>query len=199
MSELSRKLARMIYDKDYRDERLNAYDEISEEHPIAKLGASFVPGVGQVMAAGDVAAEANKGNYGRAAINAIGFVPGGKLASAGINKAMAAERALGKTIAPEAASTLAKASEQIGEKAVGRTDLGNRFYSAAEPFMHSNADAATPTQVALAEDTGAGYKRGGRVKKATPRAASKPVKKASSASRRGDGIAQRGKTKGRMV
>ena len=40
---------------------------------------------------------------------------------------------------------------------------------------------------------GLGLKKGGMVKKAKPKA------KASSASKRGDGCAQRGKTKGRMV
>jgi len=42
------------------------------------------------------------------------------------------------------------------------------------------------------------YKRGGRVKAKSSKM-SKPAPKTSSASRRGDGIAQRGKTRGRMV
>jgi hypothetical protein len=41
------------------------------------------------------------------------------------------------------------------------------------------------------------YKRGGKVKAKAPAKTSKP--KISTASRRGDGIAQRGKTRGRMV
>jgi hypothetical protein len=188
---------RVAFDK-ANDERAATFDELSEEYPVSKLGASFVPGVGQALAAADVASELNKGNYGRAALNAVGFVPGGKLVSSGIGRGIATQRAMGKTIAPEIAEQAALRGEKLGDRAIESTDIGNRFYGAAEPFMHSSGRPA-PMQVALAEDAGAGYKRGGKVKKAAPRSAAKPVKKATSASRRGDGIAQRGKTRGRMV
>jgi hypothetical protein len=180
------------------EERAGRFEELSEEYPMTKLGATFIPGVGQMIGMGDIVAEADKGNYGRAALNAVGAIPGGAAGKTLVDRGIAAQRVAGKSIAPAAAQQAALRGERVGEKAVERTDLGNRLYSAAEPFMHSSAHAA-PMQVALAEDAGAGYKRGGKVKKAAPRSAAKPVKKATSASRRGDGIAQRGKTKGRMV
>lgn len=61
---------------------LNGYDQLSNDHPNIKLAADVLPGTGTVTSALDVASALNKGDYGDAAVNAIGLIPGYKTVKA---------------------------------------------------------------------------------------------------------------------
>ena len=90
------------------------------------------------------------------------------------------ERGFGPTLAKR---ELAKRSEEGEFAAPGTGDLGQ---------FAGGSGGSKPRDEDLSS---AAFKRGGKVKKM---ASGGMTSKASSASRRGDGIAQRGKTKGRM-
>lgn len=57
---------------------LSKYDKFSEEYPLAKLTADLMPGAGVATSIADVASGVNKEQYGKAAIDALGVIPGVK-------------------------------------------------------------------------------------------------------------------------
>jgi hypothetical protein len=66
---------------------LAGYERLSNENPKTKLALDMLPGTGTVTSALDVANDVRKGQYGDAALDAIGLVPGYKLAKAPIHSA----------------------------------------------------------------------------------------------------------------
>jgi hypothetical protein len=73
---------------------LDAYDRLSNEYPKTKLFLDVAPGTNLVTSALDVASDLHKGEYGTAALDAVGLLPGYKLAKAPIHTA--AQRAMAK-------------------------------------------------------------------------------------------------------
>jgi hypothetical protein len=50
-----------------------------ERNPLVDAGIGLIPFVGAAAAMDDVGTSLSKGNYGEAAVNALGFIPGGKV------------------------------------------------------------------------------------------------------------------------
>ena len=75
---------------------------------------------------------------------------------------------------------------------IGKDYISDRGEIPEEDRSFASNDTKSSMSDTYSDDTGE-FKRGGKVK-----TAAKSTPKASSASRRGDGIAQRGKTRGRM-
>jgi hypothetical protein len=81
---------------------LNAYDKLSNDNPKTKLFLDVMPGTNVATSAMDVASDLHKGEYGTAALDAIGLLPAYKLVKAPIH-----------TAAQRAMATLSKKAPQI--------------------------------------------------------------------------------------
>lgn len=57
------------------DRLLTGYDQLSNDHPNIKLALDLIPSTGMATSAIDTASDLNKGNYGDAAIDAVGLIP----------------------------------------------------------------------------------------------------------------------------
>jgi len=79
-------------------------------------------------------------------------------------------------------------------KEVGKDYLQDKGEIPVEDRSFSSNDAKSAMSDTYADDSAGEFKRGGKVK-----STAKSTPKVSSASRRGDGIAQRGKTRGRYL
>ena len=147
-----------------------------ERYPVADAALNFVPYVGTAAAIDDVQDSVRKGDYTDAALNAIGVIPGGKVvkgAIKGFNKVdNAARRAMVRNGRP---------TYQVND--VSDALLAAGTAAAAGGVGAYGTDLAI--RQAKADSDSRSYKKGGKVKT-----------KVSSASKRGDGIAQRGKTRG---
>jgi len=69
---------------------LSEYENYSEKYPLAKLSLDLVPVTGVATSAVDTVSDLKKGNYGKAAIDALGVIPGVKTiktAAEGLRKA----------------------------------------------------------------------------------------------------------------
>jgi len=72
------------------DSALSKYDKVSEEHPLAKLAFDLIPVTGVATSAADTVSDLKKRQYGKAAVDSLGLIPGVKTittAAKGVNKA----------------------------------------------------------------------------------------------------------------
>jgi hypothetical protein len=84
------------------------YDRLSNENPKTKLFLDVLPGTGTVTSATDVTNDLYKGQYGDAALDAVGLIPGVKL-----GKALLGHR-MGR--AGQAVNTIANAAQKLINK-----------------------------------------------------------------------------------
>jgi hypothetical protein len=177
------------------------YEALSQRYPMQKLAYSFHPTVGPMMGAADLNASLRGEHYGQAGLDALGMIPiiGGSVKAPrrminyvkdayGFNKASAEAKALAEA---EKASKF--------REVVDTGDLSNRLTAGIEGGAANLAGSAPnfsagdyPTMVAQA----GGMKKGGQVKRMAKGGHVKAKESKPTASRRGDGIAQRGKTRG---
>ena len=146
------------------------YREASSRAPEAKLALDLHPVTGIAMSALDAAASAAEGNYGDAGLELLGVVPGVKyIPGAGATKAFR-KYADAKS---NAARTIDRASDSVSY-ATSKIAAAKEKYSGTE-------DKGAAESAAKRKDKET-YKKGGLA-----------------ASKRADGIAVRGKTRGRMI
>ena len=146
-----------------------------ERYPVADAALNFVPYVGTAAAIDDVQDSVRKGDYTDAALNAIGVIPGGKLVKGAIKGFDKVDSALRSAIVRGSSPHLVNdASDALLGAGIGTAASGGGAYGADLAKRQSKANSDSRS-----------YKKGGKVKT-----------KVSSASKRGDGIAQRGKTRG---
>lgn len=130
------------------------YDNLSKEYPTTKYVLDSLPVSGQITSGLDAVNSTYKGDYGSAAVDALGILPGGGIAK----KIRATYKGLKKAPVKEL-EMLRKGLNNVQQ--LDRVGDAKTFYENAEPMTERN------------------YAKGGLVKSR-------------------DGIAQRGKTKGRM-
>jgi hypothetical protein len=135
-------------------DKVAKYDKAKGDYPGEKYLLDMVPGVGQVTSALDTVSALDKGNYGDAALNAIGVIPGVKYIPA---------------------RGLVKSAKKYAGKGFAAARNFDRGMDTAE-YIGSEREKAKKPVVKKA--------KGGSV---------------GSASKRADGCATKGKTKGRMV
>jgi hypothetical protein len=160
-----------------------AYEHLTEKYPLSKTALDLIPYTGPVLAATDAAANIAKGNYGGAALDSLGVIPVvGKVAAKAIKSANLA-RTVGR-----------------GAEASDRAAKARSLYTGATGAMANFAPSdVAPSDIPYSDPsydaTGFVFKKGGKVSLSKKlKSSSKPKTKP-----RGDGIASRGKTRGRMV
>jgi len=156
---------------------LEDYEHTAEKYPITKGVVDLLPGVGTAAAMADTAASLSKGHYGTAALDSLGVIP---VAGPLLKKARLAGNVI-KDV--KEAGALDRGLERADQAARGRA-----VYTAAERSLPTGVNG--DMQVAENEYFDRPLKKGGKV--------TSKKRVVFSASKRGDGIAQRGKTRGKM-
>lgn len=155
---------------------VESYDEAATKYPIVKAGLDLAPGTGTATALADTAANLTHGNYGTAALDALGAVP---LVGSGVKLARGV-RTFSKLPSPAA---IEKTSDAADKTAKGRSII-----LASENLPELTRDAVPAYRTISPLRRGSTMKNGGSVKTYV-----------KGGSIRGGGIEQRGKTKGRFV
>lgn len=155
--------------KDIADAASNKYTKLVKENPEAKLVADLTPFAGIATSGLDAANNAYKGNYAEAGVDLLGLVPGVKhIKGAGFIKDSVKYAGKGYNAA--------RVIDKVGD--------AENYKTSEKPKKEVKKETKKPARDDYPNYYN--YKKGGKVK-------AKPT-----ASSRGDGCAQRGKTRGNL-
>lgn len=116
------------------DSFLNAYKEqraFRDRWPVADAALNFVPIAGQLAAIDDIQRDLSQGEYGTAALDAVGLVPAGRLLKYGIRGFDMADNAMRRAIVRGSGRHLVNdASDALMGASVGALSIGSGAYTA---------------------------------------------------------------------